>query len=404
MQRSVLRNVQVVEGSGSARPADVWIEGTTISDVCEPGSRGDTGVPTLELPCDGLFCLPGLIDMHVHITAPGDADIQRFQDFFRVLNQHGQDALSAGVTTVRDLGGMPEFLLELRQKTAASTDFPGVVVAGPLFTAPGGHPTIHVYQGISAIHQAATRQFDDPQQAAAEVHKLAAAGVDLIKVVSTGCLAIPEQNNRVPKIRWKVLAAIVEAAHAHGLKVVTHTATAEDVRECVQAGCDGIEHGIVLDGPEAYGDDLVALMVQRQVCYTPTLVVFEARAPRLLKQAQMNAKRLAEAGVILGAGSDAGNPGVPLGAGLLRELALLHSAGIPAGQVIAAATVVAAQQLGRQDRLGMVLPGYQADLVLLEANPFEQLSTLSHPRYTLRNGRLRARNRPGAPLSRTPRR
>jgi imidazolonepropionase-like amidohydrolase len=388
MQCSVLRAARIMDKNGSVRTVDIWIEGTRISEISEPGSREMDQASALEMACDGLFCLPGLIDMHTHITAPGDADIQKFQDFFRVLNQHGQGALRAGVTTVRDLGGMPEFLLNLRQKSADNTGFPGVVVAGPLFTAPGGHPTIHVYQGIAVIHQAATRQFDDPQQARGEVHKLAAAGVDLIKVVSTGCLAIPEQNNRVPKMRREVLAAIVEAAHEHGLKVVTHTATAQDVRECVQAGCDGIEHGIVVDGPAAYDDDLVELLLQRRVCYTPTLVVFEARAPRLLQQAQMNAKRMADAGVIIGAGSDAGNPGVPFGAGLLRELELLREAGIPAAQVIAAATTIAAQQLGQQDRLGAVLPGYQADLVLLEGNPLEDFSALRHARHTLRLGHL----------------
>ncbi|WP_069802506.1 amidohydrolase family protein [Thermogemmatispora onikobensis] len=375
MSYTILRDVRLIEGGAEAgirEGCDLWLQGERIEAITEARAREPLRGAGEEISCSGLYCLPGLIDMHTHVTSPGEERIQGSDDFRRVLARHGRQALGAGVTTLRDLGGWPEVLLRLRAGAARSPFFPNLVVAGPFLTAPGGHPTTSLFHGLTTLRRAATRELSEPEQACAVVDQLAASGVDFIKVVSTACLIVPQEEAQVPKLRPEVFAAIVAAAHAHGLKVVAHTMTAADVREAVLLGCDGIEHGIVCDAVEATCEpELLDQLRERQICYVPTLAAIEQLAPRFLEQAMQNARRLAEHGVLIGVGSDAGNPGVSFGTGLLRECELLFAAGIPPAQIIAAATSSAAAQLGRGTLLGRLSPGYQADLLLLRANPLE---------------------------------
>ncbi|MBE3565385.1 MAG: amidohydrolase family protein [Thermogemmatispora sp.] len=379
MSYTILRDVCLVEGAsqeGVRKGCDLWLRGGSIEAITDSRARLPLKGEGEEIPCSGLYCLPGLIDMHTHVTSPGEERIEGSDDFRRLLAEHGRQALGAGVTTLRDLGGWPEVLLRLRAGVARSPFFPNLVVAGPFLTAPGGHPTIGLFHGLSALRRAATRELSEPEQARAVVDQLAASGVDFIKVVSTACLIVPQEETKVPKLRPEIFATIVAAAHARGLKVVAHTMTAADVREAVQVGCDGIEHGIVCDEIDACGPELLAQLRSRRICYVPTLAAIEQLAPRFLGQAMQNARRLAENGVLIGVGSDAGNPGVPFGAGLLRECELLFAAGIPPAQIIAGATSCAAEQLGRGGQLGHLSPGYQADLLLLRANPLEHPNNL----------------------------
>ncbi|WP_376796031.1 amidohydrolase family protein [Thermogemmatispora sp.] len=392
MNSTVLRDICLIEGGAEAqlrRGCDLWLQGERIQAITEAHEhlplKAEEGGE--EILCSGLYCLPGLIDMHTHLTSPSEERLESGDDFRRLLAAHGRQALAAGVTTLRDLGGLPEVLFRLRAGAARGPLFPNLVMAGPFLTARGGHPTADLFHGLTALRRAATRELSEPEQARAVVEQLAVSGVDFIKVVSTACLVIPQEEVQVPKLRPEVLAAIVEAAHARGLQVVVHTMTAADVREAVQLGCDGVEHGIVCDDVEICDPDLPALLSSRRVCYVPTLAAIERLAPRFLGLAMKNARLLAESGVLLGVGSDAGNPGLPFGAALLRECELLFAAGIPPAQIIAGATSQAALQIGRGDQLGRLLPGYQADLLLLRANPLDHPGNLRQVEAVFKAGR-----------------
>jgi imidazolonepropionase-like amidohydrolase len=402
MTYTVLRDVRVIEGAGEVRlqeGLDLWLAGETIQAITASHERVPLHDEGEEIACDGLYCLPGLIDMHTHVTSPGEERIQEGADFRRLIANHGRQAFSAGVTTLRDLGGMPELLLRLRAGAARTPSFPNLVIAGPFLTAPGGHPTASLFHGLTALRRAATRELSESEQAREVVARLATIGVDCIKVVSTACLVVPQEEAHVPKMRPEVFAAIVEAAHARGLKVVVHTITAADVREAVETGCDGVEHGIVRDGAEACDAEVIAHLRERRICYVPTLVAIEQLAPRFLAQAMQNARRLAESGVLIGVGSDAGNPGVPFGAALQRECELLFAAGLPPARIIAGATSVAAEQLGRGEQLGRIRAGYQADLLLLRANPLEHPANLKQIEAVFKAGRCVAA-RPSSPFRR----
>jgi imidazolonepropionase-like amidohydrolase len=380
-----IADVQLPASDGSILRADLLIAGSTIVAIRPPGADG-VDVPPL-IAGEGLFALPGLIDLHVHAASVVASAPMTMRELTAKVGRNCQAMLQAGVTSARDLGGPLHVLVALREAARTQPGLPGLTIAGPVFTAPGGHPVSTIFRDQPALARLAACAIDDVAEVRSAVGQLIAHGVDLIKVIVTRRLAVPGPARYVAKLRHTVLAAIVEAAHSAGCRVVAHTITAADVAEVLDAGVDGIEHGVVVDPPGAYDDDLVARLIQRGICYVPTLVAIEALAPEYLPLALANVRRLANAGVTIGAGSDAGNPGIDFGSGLRRELALLVRAGLTPLQAIGAATSTAAAQIGCP-HLGVLRPGAQADLMLVAQDPRKSLDALGDLRYVIRAGQV----------------
>ncbi|MFL1439784.1 amidohydrolase family protein, partial [Nocardiopsis protaetiae] len=327
-------------------PADgtVVIEGGRVAAV------GAVPVPAgaREVPLPGCTVLPGLVDTHVHLGAPDGrgplALLRALADHLRFQPGRRRAFLAHGVTTVCSLGDENAWVHDLRRRTADGVlAGPRVRIAGPLFTAPGGHPvaTVGAAPGDDWV-----RVPGSPDQAREQVAALAGGEdpVDVVKVVQDR--GDPARRTLEP-IAPPVLAAITEEAHRHGVPVVAHWGTLPDLAELLEAGADHLQH-LEPRGPLAgWPADLLEAMVERGVTLAPTLAVTEALldagTARTLRRRVLE---FHEAGGTVLAGSDTGMPAVRPGAGLLREIELLAACGLGPAEALAAATTGPARTLG----------------------------------------------------------
>lgn len=300
---------------------------TALSDGAAPD------VPRLDL--GGRTLVPGFIDSHVHLAyAFGPDDVARGQE---LLARRG---VVAGLDLATPVPAMGSF-----DRTRWRT-------SGPMITAPRGYPTrgwgVDGY-GLEASGAASVREAIDG---------LADAGAGLIKV----------PFGHGPELREAELAALVEHAHARGLKVAAHALLDADVARAAAAGIDVLAHTPL----EPLSDATVrALADGRPRAVVSTLMAFGGS-----RVAVDNLRRLHEAGVVVLYGTDLGNSPV-LGIDV-DELALLRRAGLSPQQGLDAATTTAAAWWGLSE-LGALAPGRAATFLVLDDDPLEHLDVLARP-------------------------
>ncbi|HLS15019.1 MAG TPA: amidohydrolase family protein [Beutenbergiaceae bacterium] len=404
-----LRGITALTGPDLQPVTDaiVLVQDGQIVDV---GSRLEIPEGAQILDAPGATVLPGLIDMHTHLSFPPiDADEEfglsdlpgYYWDLARYLPGGRRDFLAHGVTSVRSLGDELTWVRELRAGIDDGTlEGPRVFFAGPTLTTPGGHPisTFDVPADSDGI-----RLPGSPEEAEAIVAQLCEADqpVDVIKVIQES--STPDQP--LTPHEPEVLAAIGRAAHQRGVPVTAHCGTVTDLSQAVEAGFDGIEH-LSLRDPSAPWDQInqtaatgwpegvLDQMVAGGMTLDPTLLVElgdpDDQPPERAEMAERVYARLLEAheaGVALIAGSDAAVPGMDFGSGLVREVAALAAAGLPNRVALGAATTQAAAALG-SERIGVLEPGRAADLLVLDGDPLTDLGALQHVMGVLREGRI----------------
>jgi imidazolonepropionase-like amidohydrolase/ABC-type multidrug transport system permease subunit len=431
MQRSttlLIKDARVFTGDGQIlEPASVLIRNGRIERVF-PGPAPDAKTLNAEeIEAAGRTVLPGLIDVHVHLGAPAGfyAKPEDYQPS-RLLPRELAAYLYSGVTAIRSLGDpLAEIaraagVIASGEKLGAEAFF-----AGPLFTAAGGHGTEYAAQIPEQFREQFNAQFvripKTAEEARTMVRDLKQQGVTAIKVVLEAGVA----GHTFERLDLKLAQAVVGEARSLRLPVACHTGDARDVADAVALGATSIEHGSFRD---AIPDATFAAMKSRNIAYSPTLAVGEAFAeigagslklmerslvaqigppellaatrsfyaspagkemsrgiasyPLRLDVARDNLRRAHRAGVTLVTGSDAGNPLVFHGPTVQREIQLWVEAGIPAAVALQAATSNAAHVLGAGDRIGLIKPGYEASLVILDGNPLtdpaatERISTV----------------------------
>ena len=402
--------------------SDIAVEGERVLELA-PG-LGEKYPGAERIDASGKFIVPGLIDAHVHLggSAGAAASAEEFtpEQFEANLKAY----LYNGVTSVLDMGGMRDLILEWRRmEREGELLAPRIFAVGPGFTAPGGHPVSTIFKDfpLEIVEQMAV-QVDDPQVAREEVARLAELGADAIKVI------YDDAGGRTPKLSHEVLRAIVEEAHRHSLKVFVHVGTAQDALEALGAGADGIEH--MIDEPDPEGlEELFELATREGAFYTPTLAVYKAaemiaQGPSFLKDCDIagsvsravleslqgedflaryrksreelhrrleaaveNTGRAYQMGVRLVLGTDAGNPAAFHGLAVHRELALLVEVGLSPKEALIAATKTAAEKLGAPE-LGAIEAGKAADLLILEAgaDPLENIANLRRIEWVIKRG------------------
>lgn len=280
----------------------------------------------------GKTLLPGFIDAHVHI------------DFY-----DPKVVLAGGVTAARDLAWPLERILQLK-------DGPFLLFAGPMLTAVGGYPT-----RSSWAPPGTGREVRDAGEARAAVRDLARAGVSIIKVAQE-----PQEG---PVLDASIVEAIVDEAHAAGLRVTSHVWSLDQLEIALDARVDELAHGLYSD--ETIPDETISRMVLQDVTYIPTLHINPS------PQRMDNLRRFFAAGGRVIYGTDMGNTGPPPGIDV-EELRLMTEAGIPPATVLASATSAAADYLGLPGR-GRITEGSVADLILVEGNPLEDFGVLAKP-------------------------
>lgn len=385
-------------GAGPASAGELLIRGPTVFDV-ERGRPYQADVLVrdgrivriargLELPhgaqlveAGGLALLPGLFDLHTHWTPAMQPSSQAL-----VANAY----LASGVTTLSDFHQTPESW-QPRREWLSQLVAPRVLFAARMST-PLGH-------GADWADQATTKWVNSPEAARQAVRELVPYRPDVIKAFTDGWRYGRAAENT--SMDGETLSALVQEAHAHRIKVLTHTVTVARARIAAEAGVDVIAHSL-LDGP--IDAATVAALKRAGTAYAPSLAVYEpvrvgegpakvapgdpllASRTRNFANAVHNLRKLHRGGVPVVLGTDAGMTGTPHGRASLRELELLVEAGLSPAQALRAGTVDSARALGREADLGTVAEGKIADLVLVEGRPWRDIGAMQRVRQVFLAG------------------
>ena len=361
-----------------------------------------------EVDLSGKTLIPGLIDAHVHIgvedetTSVAEAGRTTLAPVLSAFLNHG-------VTTVRTAGGRMPQSAELRQLLDSGELIgPRLVIMGPTFSAPGGHPGVTVCRNNPRC-RAGLREVADEDQARAYVRDPSNRGIHTLKVIAN---FIPDVNigRQLPSIPDAVLAAIADEAHKNGLRVGAHVADTATMIRMVGMGYDQFMH---LPDTVSAAEDVVALarmLAEKKLAVTTTLALRDAyrdasgserrvfgtpygdETRRMFEQILKTAATFHAAGVPLVVGTDCcqgsqiGDPLLQPGARTIHEIELLERAGLPRDAILAAATRVAADALGLSSTVGTIAVGKVADLVVLTADPRQDLRALHKPVAVMKGG------------------
>lgn len=388
----VIHRAHVFDGyKARAGLHDIAIKDGEIAAVSAEPLRG-----TKEIDAAEGWVMPGLIDTHIHfydVLAVHDLkSMQAFEE--NELPGRLGLFLQHGITTIKSVGDPTEEILETRAKIAAGTlRGPRLLATGCGITGRDGHPSATIFGGNSWARARFTGEVDSVQQMCDLVHSLADRKVDAIKLLSEGASVYPGspkyvwQNAAFPvavelvRLPLDLLRAGIETGHERGLRVTVHTTQQIAAREAVEAGADGLEHGVTVEPLTDHA--LIDLMLERDITYTPTLWVDGAIHP----DTRGNVKKVAEAGVRIVLGTDTFcGPGL-FGANTLEEAELMVAAGMTPVQTLVAATSGAAHQCVRP-KLGTVAPGKRADLIVLTADPTQDISNLRKLSLTILDGKI----------------
>jgi len=408
----VIRASRLIDGTDAPaidHPTVVVRRGVIDAVYAGSAPRGSWPADTPELDLAGHTLLPGLIDTHVHLVLPGDGT--PFEDSVRepdgvllaTAMHNAQIALRAGITTLRDCGGMRDTTLELRRaQRLGYAVIPRLHLCRCPITITGGHCW---YFGGEA---------DGPEGMRRVVRGLVKAGVDYIKIMGSGGGTVGTCAWR-PSYTVEELSAAVEEAHRLDRRVGIHCTCAEATRNAIAAGADHIEHAMFLAdeaGHQRFEADVADAVAQRDAAVTSTLGVGhflvaalsaqeggppDARSTverwrRINDSNADNVRRMRRAGVRYVAGTDAGWRFTPFD-GLVTELELLRQTGVSAGDAIVAATSAAAASMGIAGTVGTLREGRHADIIAVAGDPLEDLGVLRHPAMVMLGGAVVARSR-----------
>lgn len=384
---TLIRNVTVFDGQRTIRRQSVLIRGNRILTT---DFKGKVGPSTRIVDGNGKTLLPGLIDAHVHAF------------------QSQEDPLLFGVTTQLDMFSPPEATKAVRARMAAHDNAreADLYSSGYLATVPKGHGTEY---GLPVP------TLTTPGEAEAWVAARIAEGSDYIKIVIEPGSTF---GQKWPTLDAATVKALVTAAHKRGKLAVVHIQSMDAAVEAIDAGADGLAH---LFADKDGGAAFAALAKRHGIFVVPTYVVFEGFAGRagtatlldkpalagLLPKATVsglqqslgndrtakldameaaNITALANAGVPILAGTDAGNPATWYGLSMHRELDLLVKAGLTPAQALTAATSAPARAFRLADR-GRIAAGLKADLLLVDGDPTVDIAAVHDIAEIWKDGR-----------------
>jgi imidazolonepropionase-like amidohydrolase len=345
-----------------------------------------------EIDGRGRTLTPGLIDCHVHLCFDGGADFagesrEMTTDAVATVKavRNAARTLEHGVTTVRDLGGRGDSVIQVGLGVERG------LVAGPRILAAGHALTITGGHGHSVGF---AREVDGPDALRRAVREEIRAGATAIKLVATGGVLTPGITHDFTAFTQEELDAAVDEAHSWGRAVGAHAIGPEGIIRAVCAGVDSIEHGSMLSAEGA------RLMKERGAFHVPTISAIRGivdhadevpayaveKATALVELAREAFRRSLRGGVKIACGTDAGTPFNPHG-NTLFEIVRMVEWGMTPLQAMRSATSSAAALL-RLDGVGVVAEGAAADLVLFDSNPLEHIEAVLEPALVLKGGAI----------------
>jgi imidazolonepropionase-like amidohydrolase len=376
----------------------VIVTGGTITAV-GAGLPVPAGAAVLDL--GAYTVVPGLIDAHTHVVLhPGgwEAQILRETPERRAIHATvtARRTLEAGITTIRDLGNEGAGLADVALRDAiAAGDVPGprILAAIQPVTATGAYGLVG-YTPYSRFPPIA-READGPSEVRRQVRVLVKEGADVVKVYMESFEKRQVESDVLSGVRTQTdeeLRALVDEAHAAGLKVAAHTYTDENARRAVDAGVDSIEHGLYVT------EATFRRMAERGVAYVPTLVVYEMwrdgtifpeSSPATREKVRRTVERHAEAfraalrtPVSIVMGSDTfERPGTNA-----QEVVAMVRGGQAPLEALRSATSRAAVLLGLEGRVGVLRDGAAADLVAVPGDPMRDVEVVTRPVLVMKGG------------------
>jgi imidazolonepropionase-like amidohydrolase len=378
----------------------IVIENGRVREVLN-GIRPPAGATAIDLKTE--TCMPGLIDSHVHLTGQTSRTeyVDRYHlnvaDYAIRSTVYARRTLLAGFTTVRNLGDQANESAALRNAiNAGIIPGPRIFTAGKAIGSTGGHadPTNGFRQEIARDLGPVDGIINSPEDAIKAVREHYKLGDDLIKIMPSGGVLDEGASGDNSQMTLEEIRAIVAAAHDYGFAVAAHAHGAEAIRRAVIGGVNSIEHGTFMDAED------MKLMVEHGTFFVPTIIAgdFVARQakvpgyypPQVAAKAlaigpmiQATAGRAYKAHVKIAFGTDAGV--YPHGENA-HEFELMVGAGMPAMFAIQAATVNAAQLLGRDKELGSIAAGKIADVVAVPGNPIDDISLMKRVSFVMKDG------------------
>ena len=434
----MIQNARIFVGNGKViESGAVLVKGGKIDEVYDGTFPDAKSLNAEPIDAAGKTVLPGLIDMHVHLGAPGGFyDDWSKYDPKKAYEHALESYLYCGVTAVRSVGDKLDDMLKLRQQFGTGEKLgTELYLCGPLFTAEGGHGTEYAKRMPAFARAGFDAQFvripKTPEEARKQVDELAAKGVDAIK----GVLEAGVPGHTFNRMDLNLLRAVVEEAHVKNLPASIHTGNSRDVIDAVALGADSIEHGSFRD---EIPDATIAEMEAKGIAFDPTLSVAEGftdfskgktdllkrslvqqvatkelltgtehaatsdemkpfreqigQYPMSVEIGDRNLVKAWRAGVLLVTGSDAGNFLVIHGPTVQREIELWVAAGIPPDVALQAATSNAARLLRADKRIGTIEKGKEATMLIVDGNPLQDVRALSSVSVVLLKGERVNRN------------
>ena len=372
--------------------AAILLEGDAVRQIgTEETVHAPEGASVQEIDYGDATILPGLVDSHVHLNGIGDGragdELVTLPDEVLTVQaaENARRHLYSGVTTLRDCGAKNRTTFLLREAVDMGiVPSPRLILAGRPVAIIGGHLS---YFGTTAT---------GVDECRAAVRQLIKEGADFIKITATGGSTRTSHPLR-PSFNVEELSAICEEAHRFGRHAAAHCVSSQGMANSLDAGIDTIIHGVHKDpdGADTYRPDIAERIAEQGVFVNPTLGQGLARI-RMLEdmerltdeqQAELDAfrqnsdarmdhfARMRDVGVMMAAGSDSAWSYYPMG-DYQTDIEAHAMAGMSNMEAIVSATRDAARSCCVDDFVGTLEPGKQADLLVVNGNPIDDLSAL----------------------------
>jgi imidazolonepropionase-like amidohydrolase len=393
--RTLLRAGHVLDVRTGNETADqtIIVTGGAITGIAAT-SATPKNPQDKEVDLRGMTLLPGLIDVHTHLTM--DSNFDPYHELSTsvaksaLIGAHNAKVtLEAGFTSVRNVGASGYADVDLRDSINADLIVgPHMQVSGPALGITGGHCDENLLP--AEYHLQADGVADGVEAVQHKVREVIKYGADLIKICATGGVLSKGDDPQASQYTLDELKAIVADAHRLGRKVAAHAHGAQGILWATQAGVDSIEHGSYMN------DEDIAAMKSRGTYFVPTAYLIDwiqanGHLPPFYHQKMMdvsavakaNARKAIAAHVKIALGTDAAVYPHGLNA---HELAVYVDLGMSPLAAIQAGTVSAADLMGWTDKVGSLEAGKWADIIAVKGDPLRDVKLLQHVSFVMKSG------------------